>query len=297
MTQGSLRKRWAAVWPMGLLCLLGSSRWLLESAYPNARSTDLTASSGCLLAAGCMVLAGLALRRGRVLFAWRGTDPKFFWGAVAVLTGPAIASFVSIRHISGENATLALSVTPVVVAVATSAWGNTRDGDMTARLWPGLAGIAALLLLLPQPSLSNWRFVLALAFMPLVVGLGGAATSEGSNELHAPEFRSEKPYLPWQPAALALASALFAGLALRARLEGADLPWSFPAMVLDGLSMFLTLQVLRGLGAVRWSSQFLLIPLLTLVQGAILLRPALDLRFSVGFALLGVSSGYLLLVG
>ena len=59
----------------------------------------------------------------------------------------------------------------------------------------------------------------------------------------------------------------------------------------------LTLLVLRRLGVVRWSAQFLLIPLLTLLEGVLLLRPVLDFRSWMAFVLLAVSSGYLLAVG
>ncbi len=170
------------------------------------------------------------------------------------------------------------------------------EGDLTARLWPGLAGLAGLLLLLPQPSLGDWRYDLSLLCLPLVTGLGASyVTARQGHQVSEQVFPSPEPL--WLAVTLGSAALVFAGLAWGAQHSGGNEIFSVSAATLDGLMALLTLLVLRRLGAVRWSSQYLLIPLLTLLEGALLLRPVLDWRSWMAFALLAASSGYLLVAG
>jgi threonine/homoserine efflux transporter RhtA len=57
----------------------------------------------------------------------------------------------------------------------------------------------------------------------------------------------------------------------------------------------LSLLVLVRLGAVRWSAQFVLLPLLILLQGIVILRPAITVRWVAGMLLIVTASLYLLL--
>ena len=296
MPQGIVRRQWAATWPMLMLCLLASSRWLVESAWPEAQSTDLTEAAGCLLAAGAFALLLSTRQRSRVPSGWSGTSRGTLGGGLAILTGPVLAASISSRYVNADDATLALSLVPVVIAVASPALGSAGSEDLTARLWPGLAGIAGLLLLLPQPSLSGWRFDLALPSMPLFVGTGAVLATRQSRRL-TPSDAARARMIPWQVSAPALASFILGGLGFYAGHAAGRLAFSVAAAALDGCLAALTLVVVGRLGPLRWSAQFLLIPVLTLLEGAVLLHPLLDLRSWFGFALLIVSGGYLLFVG
>ena len=66
---------------------------------------------------------------------------------------------------------MALALTPVVIAVSEAATRHSRE-TLAGRLWPGLAAIAGLLLLLIQPSLSNPAVDLVLVLTPLLTGCG-----------------------------------------------------------------------------------------------------------------------------
>ena len=180
MPQGRARVLWAAIWPMALLCLLAANRWLMESAWPETRSTNLTESAGCLMAAGLTALGSFVSSQPMRDDA-RAVDWKAVAGGVLVLAGPAVAVLISRRSVHADDATLALSLVPVVAAVAFSALGSSGEGDLPARLWPGLAGLTGLLLLLPQPSLNNWRSDLALLCLPLIAGVGAAYAAMGRN--------------------------------------------------------------------------------------------------------------------
>ena len=205
-----------------------------------------------------------------------------------MLTGPAVAQALSSRYVSADDATLALCLTPVVVAVAASATA-LEAGDMAARLWPGLAGAAGLLLLLPQPSLSGWRFVVALLALPLLAGIGAVHVTVTTEAAQTP---TAVRGVSWLGATLFVSSLLFALLGLIAYRQSGAVGVSALAVAADGLQALLTILALQRLGAVRWSSQFLIVPLLTMLEGAVLLRPMLDTRSWLAFVLLGVSSGY-----
>ena len=181
-----------------------------------------------------------------------------------------------------------MALIPIVVATSVGAFGASGD-DLPGRLWPGLTGVTGLLLLLPQPDLSV-RYLLALSIMPLSAGLASAFL-EMSLVNSADDHSSPKQSL-WMGAALLAAAGIYGGCALQAGQTSFSFPWA--GAVLDGLGAFLSLQVLQTLGAMRWGAQFLLIPLLTMVEGVVLLRPVLDLRSWLAFVLLGVSSAYLL---
>lgn len=294
MASRRYRQWWISSWPLASLCLLVSSRWLLESARPEIASTSLTQSAGCLFVAVLLrLLIYLQPQRTRSTRGGRALWSLYLAGA-ATFTGPALASIVSPRHINGENGTLALALTPVVVAVASSVLGNTAGEDFTARLWPGLAGIAGLLLLLPQPMLSDWRLDAALVLMPVIAGVAAATVTR---ELAVVGNRQPHVHPPWMGVSLGLSALTFGGLAARGYLQGMRFEFSIAAALLDGLVAWLSLTTLARLSAVRWSGQFLLIPLLTLWQGIFLLRPVLDLRSWSAFALLLASAGYLLVTG
>lgn len=279
---------------MAGLCLLAGSGWLLESARPEAQSTYTTNALGCLMAAG---VAGLPLlRTGHTthVAANRPLGRSTVLGSLAILTAPASATLVAGRFVHADDATLALSLTPVVVAVATAALEDAQEGELTARLWPGLAGVAGLLLLLPQPSLASWRYLLALACLPLLMGLGGVFTAAVTREQ---ESAMPAARLQGTMAALLLAAALLGGLAFFRKQAAADLGTCLAISALDGMLALLTLLVLQRLGSVRWAAQFMLIPLLALLEGVALLRPVLDGRSVFAFVLLVVSGGYLLFGG
>ena len=174
--------------------------------------------------------------------------------------------------------------------------GDEVRDDLAARLWPGLAGIAGLLLLLPQPVFRGLRWPLALLLMPLLTSFG-AVFAVSPARLEQPAHRS----IPRCEiaGALLLASILFALLEAVRRQTNTTMEaqFSFTASTLDGSLVLLSLIALRTLGATRWAAQFLLAPLITLTEGVVLLRPVLDMRSWLAFALLAISSIYLLLVG
>ncbi len=288
---------WLRCWPMGLLCCLEGSRWLLEESLPVTRPTLLSAAAGCAMAAVIVVVwRTLRRRRGQsseLVFQQRGQgEGQRSVAAALLVTSPALGGAISDRHLNANVATIALALTPAVVAVAVTA-ARTND-ELAGLLWPGLAGTAGLLLLLPEPSLSSWRMDVALAAMPLLSGVMSVFLTSGDSALREGGSHAAGRHNRWIERGLLLAAVLFA-LALLPKLHiHEEMVFSWAASAVDGMVSLLTLWTLQRVGAVRWSAQFLLTPFVTIAEGVALLRPALTARSWVGLFLLMLGGVYLL---
>ncbi len=254
-------------------------------------SSYRTQAAGCIGGA-CFAFARLITRNYKSttpavedLWSWRSSVL-----GVAVLAGPAMAAFIAGRPISGSNGSLAIALTPIIVAICMGALGASGL-DLPARLWPGLTGLTALLLLLPQPEM-NPRLLLALCTIPLSAGMASAFLDRSL--VQDDEMRTDpRSQRSWVGIALLGAAGVYSIFALQGRHE-VSVPFSWLSATVDGLAAFLSLQALATLGVMRWCAQFFLIPLLTMIEGVVFLKPLLDVRSWLAFVLLGVSSAYLL---
>ena len=213
-------------------------------------------------------------------------------GGALLLLGLELSSLgtpVGTPGITAGDATIALALCPVVIAVAASALQRESSRNPSAQLWPGLAAIAGLLLLLPEPSVRSVFGGLLLLGAPLLAGTGAVLVGEAEG------------VFAWTRAA-ALSGALLgagAGNVLQALIRPPLLPawtWSIGrASGIEALSLFLCFTVLLTLGARRWSAIFAVVPLLLSMEGLLLLRPPLSGRPFMGMGLLLWSSVSLLL--
>lgn len=289
--------RWLRLFGLlGVLCSVAGSRWLLDNAVPTASSTLESTGLGCGVAAlGMLIWAALSgqgsARPAFILNAIKGCKGwRAAFAGAAALAGPALGATIAGRHISASTGTLALALTPVAAAVGTSAGDSEKE--IAGLLWPGLAGLAGLLLLLPEPNVSHWRTDLALLAIPL---LGGASAVLASLSGFGGEAASPLGGLPRVRLAQTLLLACGVFLVLHTVQGGG---WGTPVSALaigtDGLSSLLSLAVLLRLGAMGWSAQFLLIPLVTILEGVVLLRPEMTMRSWMGLGLLLLGGVYLL---
>ena len=198
-----------------------------------------------------------------------------------LLAGPAITLMLPGRDLDAGALTIALALTPVIVAIASSALSTE---GVAGRLWPGLAAVAGLLLVLVQPNLGDLRTDVALILAPTLTGIGAVLFCAGP-----PRDASRVP------SALLGASIVFAtAFAASFFLAHARPTFSLLATAGDGILAFLGVFTLNHLGATRWSSQFTWIPLLVILQSMILIRPQLTAHWFVGLILLIVPGVYLL---
>lgn len=273
-------------WALAGICLLLSTRWLLEGADPRTASTLFSEALGCLLVAALPSVRAFA-QSGR-----KATPgPRVNIGALRsgtglalALSGFAIGQAAYGRMFGASNLTLALALTTVVVGVAGIAASETQEGSLAGRLWPGLAGLAGLLLLFPQPAYSGWRFWAGLVLVPVLTGLGAVMGRGGTRVPDSPHGI--------QALGLIGAAAIFAVLGVHEREMYGPVPVHLAAVALDGATAYLSLQALDGGGSFRWSAQFLIVPLITLIEGLAFLRPILDGRSWFALGLLALSGAY-----
>lgn len=274
------RPAWHLWWPFALLCLLRGSRWMLSGSLPGSATTLASAALGCGSAAALYLLI---VRPSPATREQRSQLLRSAVGGALLITGP----LVSLLHplaISGASVTMALALTPVVIAVYEAATSHRSD-TLVGRLWPGLATIAGLLLLVAQPSLSNLGVDAVLILTPLLTGCGAVL------------FCSARESAWRLPAAL-LGAAVTLGLG--AAVNSATHVGGWPELAglaagFDALEALLALIALGRLSATRWSAQFALVPLLVLLEGVVLMPSEVPARMIVGLLLLAVAGAALLM--
>ncbi len=270
-----------------LLLLAGASRWIVVAAHPEADSTLASEAVGCAWAA--VVSLALFTRqpaRTPLQGALLTSRPvRSLLAGAMLFGGPAVALLIRGQEHDATSLTISLALTPVIIAIAASALGTEKPDGIAGRIWPGLAAVSGLLLLLAQPTLGDARSDLALILAPALTGVGAAL------------FCVDQPVTASRVTlALAGASLLFA-LALAETYFVAGLrPFiSLLAVAGDGFLALLGMATLAQLGATRWSSQFTSVPLLIVMEGIALIRPKLTAYWVAGLVLLVLSSVYLLL--
>jgi drug/metabolite transporter (DMT)-like permease len=272
-----------------LLLVVGASRWLLISAKPETEPTLASLTAGCAWAALVCVaffVRSLPASEGRKSLA------KGALAGALLLGGPMLVLVSGIPGIESSALVMALALTPVAVGVAASALGNESTESLTGRIWPGIAAVTGLLLVLVEPSFGDVRADVVLVLAPVMTGLGSAmfasAQQRGLRQVDLSK---------WLPTtALLGATLLFAAAWGISHLRGVPaISLSLTAVATDGVFALLSVLALTRLGAVRWSAQFTLLPLLILLEGIVMVRPVFTTRWVVGLVLVAAASVYLLL--
>jgi drug/metabolite transporter (DMT)-like permease len=276
-------QRW---WPFLLLLLVGASRWAVATVRPEADSTLASETIGCAWAT-LLTLAFLALQPGPAAAQpspSRAARLRWLLAGAMFSSGPVITLFLHGRDLDASALTIALALTPVIIAIASSALGTESSEGIAGRMWPGLAAVAGLLLVLVQPTLGDLRTDLALVLAPTLTGIGAVL------------FCTDQPHAASRISTTLLgASTLFAiALASSYFIAHMQLSLSLPAVACDGILALLSILTLNQLGATRWSSQFAWVPLLVILEGIVLVRPQLTAHWFIGLILLIVAGIYLL---
>jgi drug/metabolite transporter (DMT)-like permease len=215
----------------------------------------------------------------------RAATLRWFVAGAMLFGGPAISLLLPGRDLDSSALTIALALTPIVIAIASSAIGTGSSEGIAGRIWPALAAVAGLLLVLVQPSLGDLRTDLLLLLAPLLTGLGAV--------LFCTDHSRSVSRIS---SALLGAFALFAlALTMSRFLAGARPTFSLLAIACDGIVALLGIATLSRLGSTRWSSQFTWVPLLIILEGIVLVRPRLTAHWFTGLILLIVAGVYLLL--
>ena len=265
------RSLWHRIWPFALLCGLASLFWLLLDRYPDINFTLASDSVACASLAIPAIAYMLVMRRPAITpsLALRGA----FAGAL-VIAGPAVGTFLHASTLDPGSLAIALCLTPVVVGVVETVTTNIELSNEA--LWPGLAAAVGLLLVLPSPSIADWRNDASMVLAPILTGIGCVL------------FRRNVA------SAIARATAGFVGAAIvfaigagvGAAVQHARPQISLAAATVDTVLNLLALTALSRLAAPQYVSRYALVPLLILLQGPLLLHSLVTWRSVACAALL-----------
>ena len=265
------------------LCLVAGTSWGL----PNESSLPALQRQGLLF--GLSGLAALCLPRPRTALSARlqiavaGTG---FFGfpivVVEIVRG-------SVGEITRSVLFALVSIVIVLVIAITDTTSNARR-----LLLPALVGIGGLLLLLPLQFSTTSRGLLMLAFIAGAIIVVGICSVWLYRLLHG-------IHLADAIAVIGIANAAF--LLLCAATRG-ELAWKGSQLasaaslssLIDVAEIILIVWLLREIPPARFAARYLLIPLVTILESYVLLRPEATLRMVSGAVLLAAGAGMLLLL-
>jgi drug/metabolite transporter (DMT)-like permease len=274
---------------------LGASAWLVDGAWPSLLPTAVRQLLHDLIIAivlGCVGwkklfdcnLCGLP---------WI----KLALASVLLLGVPATLAQLALGGVSEVTvaALFALAPVAVVILVSNSDFGGTARPGSIQLLVPALIGLAGTLFLLPVSAPGSWREARLEGVVVLAV-LVAAVASVWMHRLLRGFAIIEAAVICCSAnavffAAVFVASSVTAGSGVSAFWGG---PWTARTLAIEAATavffdlpqVILLLWLLREITPARFSARYLVVPLLTVIEGYLLLRPEVSLLSILGAALL-----------
>jgi drug/metabolite transporter (DMT)-like permease len=272
----------------GVFCVLSSARWLIPST-----TSDVLP----LLEEQCLLYAAAGL--GALLFVGKGLGARIAglrWGRLAVagvmlLGVPSVLVEFAGSRVPAVNRSAVFALLPAVVVLVTVSRPNAEEEERRF-FAPALMAFGGVLLLLPVALPGSAREWVMLAIVCVAMGLVGVAGVW--------IYRLLQTFAVGDAIALAcLANALF--LLVWCSVTG-SLVWQLSgfggaisiASLLDLVTLALLIFLSREMPPVRFAARYLVISLLTVIEGYIVLRPELTVRMEVGLALLAAGAAWIL---
>ena len=283
--------RWQ-VWALfAALCILSGSSWMI----PPSMSEGLPSLEEQAL---LFVVLGITAS----LFSWRGMWAGY-GGLQLVRTGGAAIAFFGLPIVVVEYAGASVSsitrsalfaMVPVVVGLVVAAGdgGTTAERGARRSLVPALIGVGGLLLLLPLQFSGSLRGQVMLGLVCAVVVLAGFA-SVWLYRLFS------KIGVMQAIAAVGVANAVFL-LVCSAVHEDMVWQWRGLASVVsissgaDLVEVLLIVWLLRAMEPIRFAARYLVIPMVTILESFVFVRPQMTVRIGFGTAFLVAGAGMLL---
>lgn len=279
---GVVRKKKGSWRWFAILCLIASSRWIFENRYPEVGSTLRTEAWSCGILAVLTLAAALAGKRRRPTLQESVRLMIIGGGLLAV---PAFGVLLGGAAGDSFNRAVALCLVPVIVLVLSGVWSDSAPSALS--FWPGLVGLGGAMLVFPLMMPTNVFGYVGLLAPPVVVGAACVACRKIAKDIPG----------EWSAAMLLAGGAIALVLMEARRVFGTDVaPMEFPwgAVAIDVVVSGFTVLVVLQIDAIRYASRYFVIPLLTIVEGLLILREGVTFRLCVGLALLVVASAALL---
>jgi drug/metabolite transporter (DMT)-like permease len=278
-----VRLTWFA---FGLLCLLSSAAWVIPVTLSLVPVLEDQIS-----VFGVIGLVALLFVRRRPRL--RSTALDSAWlivGSVVLFGVPNVVIDWARGGVPSSGISALFAMVPIVVVLAVAVGGE----DGVRRLFPwALVGLGGVLLLLPLDVPGALRGRVMIVSVLAVVVLVGIASVWMHRLLRG--FRVVDAV-----AIVCLSNAVFLVVWC---LVSQSFVWGWAAIssnfsvssVVSLVEVVLVIWLLREMRPVHFAARYLVIPLLTVVEGIVVLRPELTVRMGVGVVLLGVGAGRILL--
>jgi drug/metabolite transporter (DMT)-like permease len=281
-----------SVWlTFGALCLLSSSSWVVEpygaSSLPSLERQGLL---DFVVGFAALLLSG----RGSMLRIRQQSWTRLIVVGLGFFGIPALAIELASGAVPEVSRSALFALVPIVVAVVLSAVeaGGAAERDARRSLAPALVGLGGLLLLLPLSFSSSARGNAMIAVVCTAVILAGIASVWLYRLLQQFELSDAAALVCLSNAIFLLICGWGSGAIVWDRGSLLSLlSWS---SLVDVTEVLLLLWLLRRMPPVQFASRYLLIPLLTVLEAYILVRPPLTLRIGAGTILLAAGVGLLL---
>jgi hypothetical protein len=283
--------RWTVWASFVALCVLAGSSWVV----PPAMADGLPSLEEQGLLFGVIGLTAL-LFSGRGMWADRaglqlvrtGGAAIAFFGLPIVVVEYAGASVSSITR----SALFAMMPVGVGLVVAAGNAGTREERGARRFLMPALVGLGGLLLLLPLQFSGSPRERVMLALVCAAVVLVGFASVWLYRLLG-------EACLSQAIAVVGIANAVF--LFVWSAVHE-DMVWQWRGLVsvvsissgVDLLEVVMIVWLLRVMEPIRFAARYLVIPMVTILESFVLVRPQITVRIGFGMALLVAGAGILL---
>jgi drug/metabolite transporter (DMT)-like permease len=277
-------KAWAA---LAVVCLWAASGWLIPA--PSGDSLPELQRQGLGFAALAVVAVALGgFKRQRSGWKLRGEIAA----AGALFFAVPLVLAVHAKEYAPETSFAVVSaLAPVVVVLV---WGAVaQESNGIRNLIPALMGLAGVLLLLPfnlPVSVRGWAALAEIAASMVFVAGAGV----WMYRLLRRETVMEAIAIVGIPNAVCLFvwCGAVGSLDLKWRDVAGGLRWGWSV---ETVVAALTVWLLREIDPVRFSARFLVIPLVTIVEGLALLRPEVTGRMVGGMVLLSGGAAWILM--
>lgn len=283
--------RWTFWLAFGALCILSGTSW----AIPAETSSELPAleQQGILFGVVGVTTLLFAGRRiwsrsiGQKSAGLAGAGVGFF-GVPAVIVEYARGSVPAVSR----SALFAMVPVVVVLAVAASEWTEREERGARLFLVPALAGLGGLLLLLPLEFSGSARGRTMLAVVCVAAVVVGLASVWLYRLLRGVALANAIAVVGLANAAFLLA---WSGVHEEFVWRGSAFvsATSFASLV-DVVEVLLIVWLLREMPPIRFASRYLMIPLVTVLESYVVMRPAFTIRMGFGTVLLAVGAATLL---
>jgi drug/metabolite transporter (DMT)-like permease len=283
--------RWTLWIAFGALCILSGTSW----AIPAEMSGELPPLEQQGLLFGVIGLTAL-LFAGRRIWSRSNWSEYVRLGALAVgfFGVPIVVAEYARGSVPAISRSALFAMVPVVVVlvVAAGEWTEREERGARVFLMPALAGLGGLLLLLPLGFSGSVHGLLMLTVVCVAVVLVGFASVWLYRLLRGFALADAIAVVGLANAAFLLVwSAVREGFVWRG---SALVPATSLALLVDVIEVLLIVWLLREMPPIRFASRYLMIPLVTVLESYVVMRPALTIRIGFGTVLLAVGAGALL---